>query len=415
MKKNKKNEEQNQSILSLSVLDPEISSEESFYDLVFTFGLKSFLEMVEEEITGLCGPRYRHIAERMLGRWSRTESEVVFNGRKTCIPHTRVRDLKKNKDVTLKTISAAKNIDLIRNRQFENMLIGVSTRKYKRSLEEIPKGHRVRGIEKSTVSRNFVLKTRDAMHKFLNAPISEEFPILMINGITFKKRTIIVALGIGWDGHKQVLGMVCGSTENSRVCIDLLNDLEERGLRIEGLKLAVIDGSKALRKALRDKAGDGLAVQRCQEHKIRNVMSYLPEEKQLSIKYSMREAYKMADYDAAYKYLNRIVANLDKEYSSAANSLREGLEETLTLHKLNAPSSLRASLRSTNPIENLMGSIRHVTKRVKRWLSDDMVMRWAFSGIFEAHKGFRRIRGYRKLKIMLDNIGNINRKEARVA
>ena len=359
----------------------------------------------------MCGPRYKNIAGRVFGRWSRTESEVVFNGRKTCIPHVRVRDLKGKKDVRLKTIAAAKEIDLLRSRQFENMLIGVSTRKYRRSIEGLPECQRVRGIEKSSVSRNFIVKTRNALNRFLNAPIRAEFPILMIDGITFRKRTIMVALGIGLDGRKQVLGMICGSTENSRICLDLLNNLEDRGLNMEGLALAVIDGGKALFKALRDKAGEGLAIQRCQEHKIRNVLSYLPEEKQVTIEYSMREAYKMVDYESAYKHMQGIIANLEREYSSAAKSLREGLEETLTLHELKVPLSLRTSLRSTNCIENLMGTIRYVTRRVRRWRSDDMVTRWVFTGLFEAQKGFRRIRGYRKIGVMFDNIKNNNKKE----
>jgi transposase-like protein len=316
--------------------------------------------------------------------------------------------------VPLESIKSAQKIDFIRNRQFENMLIGVSTRKYKRSLEEIP-DTKVRGITKSSVSRNFTVKTKEALNKFLNAPITVDFPILMVDGIVFKNRTIVIALGIDFEGQKQVLGMRCGSTENARICTDLLNNLEERGLNIENIKLAVIDGGKALLKALRDKAGNDLTIQRCQEHKIRNVLSYLPKEKHAAIKHGMRDAYNMQDFKSALKHLKCVIKNLEKEYSSAANSLREGLEETLTLHRLNAPSSLRKSLRSTNTIENLMGSIRHVSKRVKRWRSDDMVMRWAFSGIFEAQKGFQKIGGYRKIPIMLDRIDKMNKKEENVA
>ncbi len=401
MKKRKKNEIISQGIIKFN---QEIDAEQGFFDLILTLGYDAFYDQIDEEIRHICGEWYANLSERQFTRWSKKNSVIIFGGRKIILRHQRVRDLKNNKDIPLKTITEAQKIDLLQDRQFENMVIGVSTRKYKRSLEGNITDPQSYGTSKSSVSRNFIAKTEKMLLKWQNSPITRSFPIIMIDGINFTNHTIIVVLGIDNQGQKEVLGLKAGSTENSRICIDLLNELEERGLNMEAVKLGVIDGSKALRKAVREKFGNNFAVQRCQEHKIRNVLSYLPEEKKELIKFSIREAYQMRGYNDAHNHLCVIIKNLGKEYPSAASSLREGLEETLTLHKLDAAPSLRKSLRSTNQIENLMGTIRYVSKRVKKWKNSRMAMRWTLTGILEARKNFRRIHGYTKIENLLDSI-----------
>jgi transposase-like protein len=288
----------------------------------------------------------------------------------------------------------------------EQMIIGVSTRKYKRSLETAIAGIEPYSNSKSTVSRNFIAKTREKLEAWRNEPIKESYPFLMIDGIVYAKTTVLVALGIDKKGNKNVLGAWEGSTENSRVCIDLLQSLVERGFDLSACKLAVIDGGKALRKALDEVFGKDILIQRCQVHKKRNVADYLPKEKRETVKRAISEAYSSESYDAAKKLLQNTINWLEKDYPSAARSMWEGLEETLTLHKLKAHRKIRKSLSTTNPIESLNSGIRNVTRRVKRWRNSNMIIRWVCTGIVESEKNFRKINGYDHIDSLLINIGS---------
>jgi putative transposase len=203
---------------------------------------------------------------------------------------------------------------------------------------------------------------------------------------------------------KKVLGAWEGSTENKEVSKDLLNNLTERGLKPEDVKLVILDGGKAINGAVRDKFGEHVFIQRCQIHKIRNVLAYLPEEMQASVRMAMKQAYKCGDYKTAKQMLTNLGNRLRKDNEKAANSLAEGQEETLTLLRLQASKILAKSLSTTNLIENLNGTIRRVTGRVKRWRNPNMVIRWVYTGINEAERGFRRINGYRDIGKLLTAI-----------
>lgn len=409
--KSKKQKQKNQGVNSPS-LEKGIKEEiqNSLLEKVISLGLESYLELVKEEITSICGERYKHITGREFGRWSSKETFVTLGGKKVSVKHSRVRNLKEKKERELETVACYRDKELLSERQMEQMIIGVSTRKYKRSLEAISSAMHNRSVSKSSVSRNFIAKTREKLGAWQSEPIREIYPFIMIDGIVYAKTTVLVAMGIDKKGNKKALGAWEGSTENSRVCIDLLQSLIERGFNIPECKLAIIDGGKALRKAISDVFGKGILIQRCQVHKKRNVADYLPKEKRETVRRAISEAYNTETYDTAKKLLQNIISWLDKDYPSAARSMKEGLEETLTLHKLKAHKSIRKSLSTTNPIESLNSGIRNVTRRVKRWKTSEMVMRWVYTGIIESEKNFRKINGHDHIDSLLINIGTFGNK-----
>ena len=393
-------EEQDNYIRVVLDLEEDILSK-SMTNIIFEAGYAVLHKLVESNISRLCGERYKHRKSRNLFRWGYKKSEIILAGKKITLQHGRVRDVENNREVTLEDLEALKITDPLEEKVLEQMKIGVSTRKYRRSLESVPENIRSYGTSKSSVSRHFVAKTKAQLAKWLNARIEEDFPILMIDGIEFTDTTVVVVLGINKKGQKRVLGAWDGSTENSQMCTDLLNNLIERGLNPKNVHLAVIDGSKALRKGLRDIFGNGFLVQRCQLHKMRNVKGYLPENMKNQIWQAMSEAYASTDYETAKRLLLNIKRRLDDNHPRAASSLEEGMEETLTLHRIGAPKAIRKSLSTTNPIESLNSTIRAVTRRVKHWRDSKMILRWVYASITEAERKFRSIRGYTQMPHLL--------------
>jgi len=380
--------------------EPESFIRTDAMDFILSAGINALRELVEDEIQELCGIKYRNVADRALTRWGTTDSPIVLGGKRILIERGRVRDTHKKCEVRLKTIDACNAQDLLAERQLESMLIGVSSRKFVRSEEARLAGKKNYADSKSSVSRNFVLKTRQKLDDWLHARIDTDYPVLMIDGTVFKKTTVIIVLGIDRAGNKRVLGAWDGSTENSRVCTDLLQNLMERGLRPEGVSMAVLDGGKAIHKAITDVFGANILIQRCQVHKQRNVLEYVPKELRHRVQWEMADAYKAADYATAKKTLESLGRWLAKDHESAARSLGEGLEETLLLHKLGITGALRKTLASTNLIENLNSRIKAQTARVRRWRNSNMVMRWVYTGIAEAEKGFRRVKGYKDMNLL---------------
>ena len=219
-----------------------------------------------------------------------------------------------------------------------------------RSLRELsrrPSKRQAGGGRKPTVAA-----TRKALAELLARPLGDQrYLVLMLDGIEVADHTVVVALGITADGQKQILGLWEGATENAAVCRALLTDLVERGLRVDGGILVVIDGAKALRAAVRDVLGARATVQRCQVHKKRNVLDHLPDEARAWVSRKLEQAWRETDYEKARTALTSLAKTLDDKYPGAAASLREGLEETLTVLRLELPEALRKTLRSTNPIE----------------------------------------------------------------
>ena len=384
----------------INLTQPESLIRTDAMNFILSAGINALRELVEDEIRELCGVKYRNVADRALTRWGTTDSPIVLGGKRILIERGRVRDTHKKSEVRLKTIDACNAQDLLAERQLESMLIGVSSRKFVRSEEARLAGKKNYADSKSSVSRNFVLKTRQKLDDWLHARIDTDYPVLMIDGTVFKKTTVIIVLGIDRAGNKRVLGAWDGSTENSRVCTDLLQNLMERGLRPEGVSMAVLDGGKAIHKAITDVFGANILIQRCQVHKQRNVLEYVPKELRHRVQWEMADAYKAADYATAKKTLESLGRWLAKDHESAARSLGEGLEETLLLHKLGITGALRKTLASTNLIENLNSRIKAQTARVRRWRNSNMVMRWVYTGIAEAEKGFRRVKGYKDMNLL---------------
>ena len=257
-----------------------------------------------------------------------------------------------------------------------------------------------RGAGKSAVSRRFVRATAKKVTELLERDLSGlDLTVLLLDGVHYNSEHVIVAaVGIDREGKKHVLGLWEGATENTVTCTALLESLVERGLRTGRAMLVVIDGGKALARAVCSVLGKHALIQRCQEHKKRNVLEALPQHKRLSVKRALNEAFHDKNHARAKRMLENLARKLEEQHPGAAASLREGLEELLTVKALGLGSTnLERTLSTTNLIENLIGVVRQLSGRVKRWRSGKMILRWSAAGVLEAERGFRRIRGYQKM------------------
>jgi len=397
--------------LPLSVAGVIESLPEVIRALAQEAGLLLMSAAMNAECEMIAGAKNSKNPLRAANWWGSDLGPVYYDKQKVLIDRPRLRS-KNNKEIPLATYQAFGDPLSMRNSVMKNMILGISSRNYAESVESFVKGY---GIKKSSVSRHFVKATAEQMREFMERDLGGlDLVAIFIDGIEFKGHLIVVALGLDKGGKKHVLGLWQGATENATICTSLLEDIARRGLNIEKDYLFVLDGSKALRSAVAKMFGTNVAVQRCQQHKRRNVLAHLPKEHQHSIDARISAAYKMADYDDAKKSLELTVRYLEKLNPSAAASLREGLEETLTVHKLEVAGLLRKTLQTTNPIESCFSVSRTITGRVKRWRGDDMVQRWAVASLLRAEKKFRRVKGYKeipKLIAALQQI-SIDRKEA---
>jgi transposase-like protein len=285
----------------------------------------------------------------------------------------------------------------------EQVVAGVSTRGYGRALEPVDESLETRGESKSQVSRVLVERTGDKLAEFVGRKLDDvELAVMFIDGIEVAKHAVIIALGVTKDGTKVPLGIWCGSTENHVVATALLQNLIERGLRVDMPLLFVIDGGKGIRKALNDVFGDRAVVQRCQVHKTRNVLDHLPDERRAYVRRQMRDAYKSKSAKTAKGLLGQLISWLAANgEDGAAASLREGLDETLTVLRLGLPTTLCRTFSTTNAIENMNGTLRRVLRNVKRWRGEDMIKRWVALGVAEAERGFRRVKGHGQMNLLL--------------
>lgn len=379
------------------------ATKQHLVEWVHGVGLEALSAVLQESAEGLAGKKGGRLAERSANHWGRTRTELPFGGRRVVIERPRVMSTRneagRRYELALPAVEHFKAVDPLPERVVNQILLGVSTRGYEASLEPRPQTVTSRGASKSAVSRQLIKRTRSAMDEQLGRRLDDVRLIGMyLDGIVVARQSVVVALGLAEDGSKVPLGLWHGSTENSTVCTALLQDLLKRGLQIAGRLLCVIDGGTGLRKALTDVLGDLAVIQRCQVHKLRNVRDHLPKNCHAYVIGAMREAYKATSADTARKRLKGVVTWLENAgHEDAAGSLREGLEETLTITKLGLPRTLSRSLATTNPIENLMSSVRRVTRNVKRWRGGDMIKRWAALGVFSAQQRFRRIKGHRDM------------------
>jgi transposase-like protein len=370
---------------------------QSLHELVLSKGLEVFAKMLEDDRTALCGPKHRPQGDRVAYRYGHDEGQQVLGGRKVRLRKPRVRSVT-GRELELPTWREMNQEDPLNQRVIEQMLVGVSTRNYGRSLEPLPTAVPITGTSRSAVSRHFVASTRSQVEKFLSRGLDElDLPVIMLDGTGMGEHVLVVALGIDAKGHKHVLGVTEGSTESEQVCRGLLRNLIERGLTVERARLFVIDGGKGLRKAIRETFGDWALIQRCQVHKLRNVVEQLPQGKRTWVRAAMNRAWLQPTAAGARSKLRELAAQLAEQHPSAARSILEGLDETLTVIGLGLGSTLAKTMRSTNPIENLQGTLKRVARNVKRWRGGSMALRWAVSGLLEAQKRFRRVKGYREM------------------
>ena len=372
------------------------SASEGLLALAVGTGLQVMQVMMEEQVTALCGPRGKHNPERVGYRHGRGSGSVTLGGRRLAVERPRVRAADGSSELAVPAYELFSQTELLGAMAMERMLAGLSTRRYRVGLE--PVGAEVEASASSTsrsaVSRKFVQATETALAELLAAPLHElDLVALMVDGVNFAEHCCVVALGIGSDGHKHPLALEEGSTENATLVRDLLSGLRERGLDVTRPLLVVIDGSKALRRAVLD-IFDQPVIQRCQLHKLRNVKDKLPERLRRTVERRMRQAYHADSALDAEAQLLALAHELDKTHPGAAASLREGLGETLTVIRLDVPPTLARTLRSTNPVESMLSICREHAKNVKRWRDGRMALRWCAAGMLEAAKQFRRVNGH---------------------
>jgi transposase-like protein len=370
----------------------------SLRDFIIDTGLGALHELLEEERTAACGPRYARDRNAAAYRAGHAPGELVMGGRRVSVDRPRART-DTNREVHLPSWIQFSREDPLDARAVEQMVVGVSTRKYHRSLEAVPAGVGTRGTSKSAVSRRFVAATSVKLESWMSRSLSSfDLHVVMIDGVHFADHVVLAALGIDANGKKHVLGLWEGATENSAACNALLANLVKRGLCADRSMLFVIDGSGALEKSIRKAFGALALVQRCRVHKKRNVRDHLPQEMHASVMAAMATAYATHDASRAKKLLENLVTKLENEHPGAAASLREGLDETLTLKEIGlSGTQLERIFSTTNAIENIIGTGRDLARRVKRWKGGSMILRWLSTAMMEAEKNFRRIQGFREM------------------
>jgi putative transposase len=377
--------------LALSAM---LEARATLYETVVQAGMGVLAAMLEEDRTKLCGPRYEHDRDRRAVRGGHADGELAFGGRRTLVRRPRVRS-RDGEELPLPTWQHFADADPLTPRAVEQMVLGVSTRNYERSLEPAPAGMTSRGTSKSAVSRRFVRATEHTLRELMGRDLSElAICALIIDGIHVGEHVVVGAIGIDVQGHKHVLGLHEGATENEAVCKGLIEDLAARGLRNDRSRLFVIDGSKALAAGIRKAFGKRALIQRCQVHKRWNVEDHLPESMKKQAGRAMTAAYRCGNYERAKRMLNALARQLERKHPSAAASLREGLDETLTVMRFALPMWLERTLSTTNAIEFVNSRIRKTTHNVTKWEGGAMVLRWVAIALVEASKTFRKLRGH---------------------
>jgi len=356
-------------------------------------------KLIGAEIEELIGKRYGREDEKCYV-WGKQDGYVMVGGQKVRIEHQRIRrGRRKGEEVIPESYRRFQEEDDRTRRVFANMLARVSCRKYGKAIETVQAGY---GISKSVINRAMIRATKEQLAQLYERRLDDiEMVVLMVDGIEIGGTTFVTALAIDTKGKKHLLGFAEGSTENADVCTELLENLKERGLRMDGFILAVIDGSKALYKGIKGYWRDRVLIHRCREHKIRNVLSHLPKKYHEEVRQRLRSAYKMNDYSKALEAIQTVLRYLERINEAAAGSLREGLEETLTVHKLGLPEVLRRSLLTTNPIESVYSGYRDVTGNVKRWRGGDQKRRWVATALWETQRSFRRIKGCFSMPVLI--------------
>src|SRR6266852_47865 len=376
----------------------------SFDRFCLAAGIEALGTMMEKDAEEACGPRHGRGSGRRGHRWGRTQGKIGFHAGKVDVERPRVRDLE-GKEVVLPSWERAVEEDWLGKWAMNLMLINVSTRKIRRA-ERLPEGDvpapAGAGVSKSAASRHFVALSAQRMKEWLASDLSTlDLLIVQIDGIHISEHLVLVAaIGIDGEGVKHPLGLIEGATENAAVVQALVDSLIARGLDPAMPRLFIIDGSKALAKAIRRSFGRHTPIQRCQVHKARNIMERLPKTLHASVRRVLRQAWELDNADKAEKLIRNLAQRLERDAPGVSTSILEGLGEILTVTRLGLPAELRRSLACTNIIENVMGTVRRVCRNVKRWQSTSMALRWTAAAMNEASKGFRKLKAHKQLPIL---------------
>jgi transposase-like protein len=376
----------------------------SFERFCLTAGIGALEQMLCEDARQLAGPHHSRGARRVGHRWGATRGKIGFHGGKVAVHRPRVRSYAGH-EVQLPAWQAAQAEDWLGRWAMNLMLINVSTRKLRRAVR-LPEGDLPAvagdGTSKSAASRRFVALSAARMAEWMAADLSRlDLLVIQIDGLHVGDDIVLVgALGIDAEGDKHPLGLVEGATENAAVVQALIDNLIDRGLDPKVCRLFIVDGAKALTKAIRATFGRHTPIQRCQVHKARNVIERLPKPLHAAVRKALRQAWELDDADKAERLLRNLARRLEHEARGVAGSILEGLDEMLTVIRLGLPSQLRRALACTNGIENMLGTVRRVCRNVKRWRNADMALRWTAAGMMEAAKGFRRLKAHKQLPIL---------------
>lgn len=381
-------------------------------ELVRQAGLQLMELLMQEEVRELAGERSQRQPERTASRWGSERGYCVVMGQKVPVQRPRVRTTD-DQEVRLGSYELFHRGEPLTETVWEKLLLGLSTRKYGQAVRQFSEAY---GLEKSAISEHFIEASREKLKVMMERRLDKaRLCALLIDATPFEGQQIVAALGIGEDGRKTILGIRQGATENATVVGELLGDLVERGLDFTEPRLYVLDGGKALTAAVKKHAGESAAIQRCQVHKRRNVLDHLTDEQRPGVAKKLNAAYALEDYAAAKQALNALHRELMDLNPSAARSLAEGMEETLTVHRLRLPMQLRKTMASTNVIESAFSIVEQVCKNVKRWHGGDQRERWVGSGLLVAEKQFRKITGYKQIPSLIRELDALTPSKPSVA
>jgi transposase-like protein len=367
-------------------------------ELIRQAGLRLMDLLMQEEVRELVGERSQRQADRTAHRWGSERGYCVVMGQKVPVERPRVRSTD-DQEVRLGSYEMFHRGEPLTETVWEKLMLGLSTRKYGQAVREFTEAY---GLEKSAVSEHFIEASRAKLQEMMERRLDKtRLCALLIDATPFAGQQLVVAMGISQDGRKMILGLRQGATENATVVGELLGDLVSRGLNFSEPRLYILDGGKALTAAVKKHAGESAAIQRCQVHKRRNVLDHLTDEQKPLVAQRLNAAYALEDHAAAKQALNTLHRELMDLNPSAARSLGEGMEETLTVHRLHVPMQLRKTLASTNVIESAFSIVEQVCKNVKRWHGGDQRERWVGSGLLVAQKQFRKVTGHKQIPALL--------------
>ena len=362
-------------------------------------GLKAVEEALQAEVCALAGVRYRHHdGAPGVVRWGKQAGSIYLADQKVPLTVPRVRDRAAGQELPLATYQQLQQPRAQDLGLFRRVLGGLSCREYEAAAEAVPEAF---GLARTTVSRRFIQASARELRRLQERPLGDaKWLVLVLDGKTFAGDQLVIALGVTTTGEKRILGLVQTASENRRVIASFLRELGERGFPVDGPLLVVLDGAKGLRAAVREVYGETVAVQRCQWHKRENVVSYLPKADQMTWRRKLEAAYAHPAYADAKRSLQRLVRELTPLNESAARSLEEGLEETLTLHRLGVFPELGVSFKTTNLIESVMARVEERTAKVDRWQTSNQKLRWCAAALGVMERQFRRVKGHTQLPLL---------------